>query len=113
MRLLVLALTFLILPTFGFAQSSGSVSGLFPSDTTIRVTPWGPGISTYRDLDGNSVTTYQLGPNQSSYYSRDLNGRTSSGYIYNNWTRQPLEPSEPSDYAPPSRSDRSRTDCCR
>ena len=112
MRLLILALSFL-LPTLSFAQSSGSVGGLFPPDSTIRVTPWGPGISTYRDLDGNSATVYDLGPNQKSYYFRDLNGNMSSGYIYDNWTRRPLEASEPRGYTPPTRSDRTPADCWR
>jgi hypothetical protein len=100
-RLTLLCLSLLLVPAFAGAQSAGNVNGLFPPDSTIRVTPWGPGISSYRDLDGNHVTVYELGPNQSYYSARDLNGPTSSGYIYNNWpSRRPLEPSAPSDYVP-------------
>ena len=105
---LLLLLAFLLIPSLSLAEGQSSPNFLFPSP--IRVTPWGPGMSTARDLDGNSLTIIQRSPQQSFYHFEDSKGRISQGYIWNNMAPSSvlgdLYESPSTHISPPRSSDR-------
>lgn len=96
----------LLAPAIAQAESPGRVDQLFQSGSTITTIPWAPGVTTYWDFHGNRATVYEQSRTQSFYHFQDSQGRTSQGFIYNNFApSRPLEvplssPSLPSDPLP-------------